>query len=360
MKTNRDHKNNLNIRLIMPDARIHKLKLGPLDLSFREAPLTLTTLAALVPESIKAKIRIVDMSVGQAVPYDRRYDLVGISLLTGTAPQGYAIADQFLKTGTTVVLGGVHVTLMPEEASRHSSAIVVGFAEQTWPLLLQDFAHNRLKKIYSAKQPELSGLPAARRDLQKNFGYMVPNTVFATRGCRGGCEFCSVPAAKFGWHKRPVGEVIDEIRQIRSRRIAFNDVHLTEDTDYAKELFSAMIPLRKKWGGLASTRVADDLELLMLMRKSGCRFLLIGFESSHDAALAYMQKGGSRIAMFRNVVQRLHDLEIIIQGCFIFGTDQDEKKVFRDTVDFVNELKIDIPRDAHYNPDPNTVHYRRL
>jgi len=154
--------------------------------------------------------------------------------------------------------------------------------------------------------------------------------------------------------------VIDEIRQIRSRRIAFNDVHLTEDTDYAKELFSAMIPLRKKWGGLASTKVADDLELLMLMRKSGCRFLLIGFESSHDAALAYMQKGGSRIAMFRNVVQRLHDLEIIIQGCFIFGTDQDDKRVFRDTVDFVNELKIDIPRYALYTPYPNTVLYRRL
>ncbi|MCP4288299.1 MAG: radical SAM protein, partial [Gammaproteobacteria bacterium] len=284
------HHCSLKILLVLPDGRIHKLKLGSLQTSFREAPLTATMLAALVPQDINADVEIVDESI-DSVPFHKDYDLVGISCLTGTSTRAYEIADRFRMQGATVVLGGVHVTLMPDEAKQHGDAIVIGFAEQTWAELLRDFVKDRLQAVYTSNTTNLEHLPHPRRDLQRRFGYMIPNTVFATRGCRRCCDFCTVPAAKFGWHTRPVPEVIDEIRSINARRIALSDVHLTEERAYAKEFFSALIPLNKKWGGLASTHIGTDDELLDLMRQSGCKFLLIGFESINSQSLSKIYKG---------------------------------------------------------------------
>jgi len=350
----------MKILLIMPDGRINKLKAGPIDISFREAPLTLTTLAALVPEELNAEIKIIDMSVGQSVPFDEEFDIVGISLMTGTSLEGYKIAEKFRKMNVTVVLGGIHTTLLPEEASLHADVVVTGFAEKIWPLLLHDFNNGKLKKKYHEDGSHIDNLPMPRRDLQKKFGYMMPNTVFVTRGCRGKCDFCSVPAAGFGWHKRSVGDVIDEMKKIDTRRIAISDVHLTDDVEYAKELFTAMIPLRKKWGALASTRVVNDPELLDLMQKSGCAYLLLGFESFNPSSLKRMSKAFNEAGHYREVVNKLHDKNILIQGCFIFGFDEDGPEIFENTIDFVNHLKIDIPRYAIYTPYPKTRLFHRL
>jgi len=350
----------LRLLLIMPDGRIHKLKLGPIDMSFREAPLTLTTLAGLVPENLDAEISIVDRSVGQRIPYGEDFDLVGISLLTGTATEGYEIADTFRERGTAVVLGGIHVTLMPDEAAGHADAIVTGFAEQTWPRLLRDFTENRMEKRYDSRTTDISGIPPPRRDLQKSLGYLMPNAVFVTRGCKGDCDFCSVPAAAFGWSKRPIGAVIEEVRNLKSKYFAITDVHLTADAAYAKELFSALIPLKKRWGGLASTRVVDDPELMELMRRSGCSYLLLGFETFNAASLHKMGKAFNRVNHYKHVVDVLHDNRITVQGCFIFGLDEDDTGVFEQTVDCVNELKIDIPRYALYTPYPRTRLFDRL
>ncbi len=189
---------------------------------------------------------------------------------------------------------------------------------------------------------------------------MAPNTVFATRGCRGTCDFCAVPAARFGWAKRPVGDVIDEIRRIPARRIVFNDVNLIEDRDYAMELFTALGPLKKKWGGLATTRIGEDDELLSALKKSGCIYLLIGFESLCKAALSQIKKGVNLRSDYALLCRKLHDCGILIQGCFIFGFDHDTPDVFSRTVEAVNRLQIDIPRYAVYTPFPGTTAYTRL
>lgn len=349
----------LKLLLVLPDGRIHKLKFDPLNVSFREAPLTATMLAALIPPEIPAKIEIVDESV-DTVPFHKPYDLVGVSCLTGTSTRAYELADRFRIQGATVVLGGVHVTLMPDEAKQHADAIVIGFAEQTWGQLLRDFVSNRLQPVYTSNITNLEHLPRPRRTLQRRFGYMIPNTVMVTRGCRGCCDFCTVPAAKFGWHTRPIPEVIDEIRNITARRIAISDVHLTEDPEYAKEFFKALIPLKKAWGGLASTRIGKDDELLDLMHKSGCKFLLIGFESINSGSLSTIHKGFNKVEQYQEFVKKLHDRNIIIQGCFIFGLDEDDKLVFANTVDMINQLKIDIPRYAIYTPYPGTNAFKRL
>ena len=349
----------MKLLLLLPGGQPHRLQFGPWARSFREAPLTLTTLAALVPSDLQVSLRLVDASV-EPVPLEDRFDLVAISCMTGTSAKAYALADHYRARGIPVVLGGVHVTLRPDEARRHADAIVRGFAEYTWPRLLRDFAAGRMQAEYRAQTADLAGLPDARRDLQHTWAYMVPNTVFATRGCRSSCDFCSVPAAGFGWHTRPVPEVIDEIRRLPGRRFAFNDVSLNEDPEYARELFAALIPLKKVWGGLATARIADDEELLDLMAASGCQFLLLGFESIAQDSLDRMGKRFNRAEGYARIADALHGRGIIIQGCFIFGLDEDTPDVFEETVAAVNELRIDIPRYALYTPYPGTRAFERL
>lgn len=345
--------------LVMPDAAIHRLELGPLKISFREAPLTLTTLAALTPPELDLEITLIDESV-QSIPFDEAFDIVGISCLTGTALRGYEIADLYREAGSTVVLGGIHPTLRPIEARDHADAIVIGYAEKTWPELLRDWSEGRLQTEYRSFEVDLRRLPAPRRDLQRSFAYLSPNTVFASRGCKRSCDFCTVAALPAPWQARPVHDVVDEIRRIPARRIVFNDVTLTEDREYARELFTALIPLRKKWGGLAPVEVAEDEELLDLMARSGCIFLLTGFESFDSGGLASISKGFNSRIDYERAVRSFHQHDITVQGCFIFGLDSDDRSVFDTTVEAVNDLGIDIPRFAIYTPYPETRAFNRL
>ena len=349
----------MRVLLVMPNANIHRLALGPFKMSFREAPLTLTTLAALVPPELDVDVTLVDESV-DSVPYATRFDLVGISCLTGTAPRAYAIARRFRAQGATVVLGGVHVALCPEEAAAHADAVVVGFAETAWPQLLRDFGSGCLQRTYRQADVPLANLPDPRRDLQRRFGYTMPQTVFATRGCHRSCAFCAVPAVPFGWHTRPVGDVIDEIRRLPRKRFAFNDVNLVSDRDYAMELFTALTPLRRKWGGLAPVSLADDPELLDAMSRSGCQYVLLGFESVRQASLGQIQKGFNRAHDYGKVMQAFHGRDMVVQGCFIFGMDDDDKDVFAETVEAIHDLRIDIPRFAIYTPFPGTKAFTTL
>jgi radical SAM superfamily enzyme YgiQ (UPF0313 family) len=345
--------------IVMPEAGIHKLKLGPIHRSFREAPLTATSLAALVPDELNFDITIIDESIDK-IPFQNHYDLVAISVLTGTALKAYKIADTFRKNGSTIVLGGVHVTLMPEEAREHADCIVIGFAERTWPQLLNDYVNGQLQKKYSDSEMHFNGIPTPRRDLQRNNGYMIPNVVSATRGCKGICDFCTVPVAGYGWHERPIGEVIQEIKDLPSRRFVFNDVSMGENPEYFKELLRAMIPLKKSWGGLLSTKAFQDEEIIDLLKKSGCRYILIGFESINNMSLKGIFKGFNRFEEYKYIIDLLHSINVVLMGCFIFGFDEDQLDVFEKTVDFANTFKVDIPRYAIYTPYPGTESFRRL
>ena len=350
----------MRLLLIMPDADIHKISIGKIKRSFREAPLTLTTLAALIPKEINCEVRIIDESIDK-IPFEQDFDLIGISCLTGTVVRAYEIADFFKEKGVTVVLGGVHISFMPEEAAAHADTIVSGFAEETWPELLRDFVKGKMKSRYSAdSSPSLVGLPEPRRELQKRGGYMVPNTVFATRGCRGKCEFCTVPAVPFGWHTRPIGDVINEIRNIKTKMFAFNDVNLCEDREYAIELFNAIAPLKKRWGGLATVSIVNDTELMEAMKRSGCIYLLTGFESVNEKSLNSISKRFNKIEQYRETVEIIHSYNIALQGCFILGLDSDTTDSFKQTVELVNYLKIDIPRYAIFTPYPGTPVYKKM
>ncbi len=345
--------------ILLPDGRIHKISLGSVNKSFREAPLTATILAALVPEELNYEITVIDESI-QKVPLNQKFDIVAISIITGTTKRGYELAEHYKKKGSIVILGGVHVTLLPNEAASHADSIVVGFAERTWPQLLRDIEKDCIQPVYKDTEQYFHNIPIPRRDLQKNAGYMVPNVISATRGCKNSCDFCAVPAAGFGWQTRPLDEVINEIKHIPAKKIVFNDVSMGEDMIYFKNLLKALVPLNKKWGGLVSTKVFYDNEIPKLLKDSGCTYLLIGFESLNNYSLNRINKGFNNYDNYISIIQILNKIKVILMGCFIFGFEEDSVDVFKRTLDFVQDHKINIPRYAIYTPYPGTSSYKRL
>ena len=350
----------MKIQLIQPAGELHRHRTGIFKRSLRYAPLTLTTLAALVPEELDAEIEIQDEGV-QPLSLDFEADIVGLSAITGTALRTYEIADQLRRRGHTVVIGGVHATLLPDEAAEHADAVVVGYAEESWPQLLRDFVHGNLQSRYAMASGRTLRVPIARRDLLRKKGYVTINSIEATRGCPHKCDFCVVPTAWAGiYAHRPVAEVIAELQTFQQRHAVFIDLSPVEDVRYAKELYRAMIPLRMKWLGLATTRIAEDNELLRLASESGCKGLLIGFESIDQATLNGMRKPFHNASTYADVVKKLHDYGIAIQGCFVFGFDHDDVGVFERTVEFVDRVKMDLPRYAVMTPFPGTGAYRRL
>ncbi len=351
----------LRIQLLSPAGEIHRSGVGIFKTALRYAPLTLTTLAALVPEEMNAEVAVQDEGV-QPLDLDFPPSLVGITAITGTALRAYRMADELRARGHTVVLGGVHPTLMSEEAAPHADALVLGYAEKSWPQLLHDFVRGELKSRYHVPTGRsLAGVPQARRDLLKKKRYSTINTIEATRGCPHKCDFCVVPTAWANTYAhRPVEEVVAELATFEGRHALFIDLSPTEDVQYAKALYRAMIPLRIRWVGLSTTRIAQDDELLHLAAQSGCKGLLIGFESVSQDTLNQTHKHFHAAAEYGDVVKKLHDHGIGIQGCFVFGFDNDDKSVFERTVEFVDRTKIDLPRYAVATPFPRTGLYRRL
>jgi radical SAM superfamily enzyme YgiQ (UPF0313 family) len=350
----------MKVQLLLPAGEIHRNRSGIFKRSLRYAPLTLTTLAALIPQDLDVELTIQDEGV-DPLNLDFDADLVGISCITGTAQRGYEIADRLRARGQTVVIGGVHATLLPDEAAEHADAVVTGYAEQSWPQLLRDFAAGELKPRYFNPTGRRLSVPHARRELLDKKKYSTINSIEATRGCPHKCDFCAVPAAWANTYAhRPIEDVIAELASFEKRHALFVDLSPVEDVEYAKALYQAMIPLGLRWVGLATTRIAEDEELLSLAARSGCKGLLIGFESISQSTLDDARKHFHSADRYADVVKRLHDHGIGIQGCFVFGFDNDDTSVFEQTVEFVDRVKLDLPRYAVMTPFPGTGAFRKL
>lgn len=354
-----EHK--IKIALVSPKGPLYRHRGGIWRKSLRYQPLTLTTLAALIPRELSVDLQLFDEGITE-VPLNLDADLVGLTLITGTATRAYELADRFRRRGITVVLGGPHVTLIPEDAAPHADAIVVGYAEDTWPQLLRDFARGELRPRYDQSPDlDLADRPFARRELLPGRRYVTSNVFEATRGCIHNCDFCVVPTA---WgrkpYQKPVDQIVADIRQHGARKLIFVDLNLIADREYAMRLFSALIPLRIQWYGLATVLLADDEQLLELAGRSGCRGLLMGLESISPQNLRQSHKGFNSPEKYARVVERLHQHGIALQGCFVFGLDHDEPDVFLKTAEFAVQARIDLPRFAIVTPFPNTALYKRL
>ncbi|PKM96481.1 MAG: B12-binding domain-containing radical SAM protein [Firmicutes bacterium HGW-Firmicutes-1] len=350
----------MKIALLAPAGAMHRYN-GSFGKSLHYAPLTLTTLAALVPEELMAEVVIYDETAG-TIPLDSDADLICITVITGTASRCYRYADYYRSIGKTVVIGGVHATMLPEEAAQHADVVMTGFAEQTFPQMLMDYKNECLKPRYVQNLDfSIDNRVIPRRDLLNKKRYITMNSVEAVRGCSLPCTFCAYPAA-FGKtvYKRPVCEVISEIEALHSKEILFPDVNLIADRAYAIELFTAMIPLKKIWFGLVTSSVGIDDELISIFSKSGCRGLLIGFESISQSSQKFIQKGVNKVMEYGELMKKLHHAGILVQGCFAFGGDDEDNTVFERTVEMVIKTKIDLPRYSILTPFPKTVLYDQL
>jgi radical SAM superfamily enzyme YgiQ (UPF0313 family) len=323
--------------------------------------LTLSLIAALTPPD--HEVEIVEEVYGETVNFDGDYDLIGISIMTQTAIRGYQVANEFRKRGKTVVFGGIHATSMPDEAIRYGNAVVIGEAEGLWDIVLEDAKHNRLKSFYKLdKLPDLQKHIKPRRDLIKcSSGKFAIAPIETTRGCPYNCDFCSV-SRFFGTRQRhkPIPDIIADIESCREKNLFFLDDNITGDKKYARELFREMIPLNKIWVGQASVQIAKDPELMNLAYRSGCRALLIGFESMSDSGINQYRKTLKTIDENVGAVKKLQDNGIMTMASLIFGLDSDTPDVFDVAHDFLTRSKAAFFQACVMTPYPGTPVFNKL
>ncbi|HTW91774.1 MAG TPA: radical SAM protein [bacterium] len=288
-------------------------------------------------------------------------DLVGITFHTPSAPHVYELAAQFRRRGIPVVLGGPHVTLLPDEAQEHADVIFIGEAEPHWPRFLRDFEKGEYECRYgSGDLPTLVDAPMARKELYHRRDY-TGGRLFATRGCAYGCDFCT-PAVMYQRkvRTRPVEAVAAEHASFGGKVIIFWDDNLAGDREYAKALFRAIAPYKKWWSSQASIQAGEDAEFLELAARSGCKQLFIGLESISQASMNEVHKGFNVVEEYARVIGRIHSYGIAVQAGIVFGFDHDTEAVFSETLDFLEGVGV---QNATFNiltPYPGTRLHQRL
>ncbi|RJQ32082.1 MAG: radical SAM protein [Actinobacteria bacterium] len=326
--------------------------------------LSLPTLAALTPSEVEV---IINDEVVERIDFEEQVDLVAISFLTSLAPRAYEIADEFMKRGVKVVLGGIHVSMLPDEAIKHADSIVIGEADELWPGLINDFKQNKLQKIYRMKTPpSLTNSPIPRWDLLKTHEYCY-FTVQVGRGCPNSCDFCSVWS--FNGHKyrnKSVHTVIEEIRYLRAidpkKMIFFADDNLLAKPEFAKSLFKNLIPLKiNSWWCQAAINRLNDSQLLKLMYESGCRAVFIGFESVKQESIFELNKSKvNKVEQYKEIVNLIHKNGIAVIGSFMLGNDNDDIATIEATSNFIKDTNLAFSMINLITPAPGTLLYERL
>ncbi|MHA1190785.1 MAG: B12-binding domain-containing radical SAM protein [Promethearchaeota archaeon] len=354
----------MNILLIHP-----KLTHGPITDKdrgtliaklFTNPEMTLLAVAAAIPK--KHKIRIIHENF-EDIDYSDRYGLVGISCFTMFAPQVYEIADKFRNLGVPVVLGGYHPSALPEEAKQYADSVVIGEAEYNLPRLIEDLEKDKLKPFYKNDGPVKSeDIPPLRREL-------LPFQTFTdgiriTRGCPHQCEFCSITYFfKHCYRKRPIKDVIKEIKSLTRKYMYIHDANLAVDLDYCKALFKAMIreKINKKWLANGNIYVlGKDEELLKLARESGCIGWTVGFESVSQQSLNGVNKKDNKVEKYAEWIKTIRKYGMAVSGLFMFGFDEDTPEVFDLTLDALTNWEIDAGEFNILTPLPGTPLYNKM
>ena len=330
--------------------------------------LSLLTLAGMTPERFEVEYHEVpDIRDLDRLP---DCDLAAISTFTAQVKDAYALADRYRDAGVKTVIGGHHATVRPEEAILHCDAVVVGEAELTWPQVLQDFRCGRLAGIYrtGGQEFDLADAPLPRFDLLDPDQYNRL-TVQTQRGCPWRCDFCASSILMTRRYKvKPVDKVIREVRAIKEiwprPFIEFADDNTFVNRAHSKRLLRALADEGIKWFTETDVAVADDPELLNLMRQSGCAEVLIGFESPTASALDGLELNNNwkrkRLDCYQAAVRRIQSHGIAVNGCFVLGMDGDTEECFAAVRDFVADSGLCEVQITVMTPFPGTPLYARL
>jgi radical SAM superfamily enzyme YgiQ (UPF0313 family) len=325
--------------------------------TWKMEPLTIATLKALTPPEVETFF--FDDRI-EKIDYELEVDMVAISAETYTASRSYQIARKFRERGMTVVMGGYHVTSVPEEAAAYCDSVIVGNAENVWKKMLVDFQGGRLKRRYDGERGGTPPMPD--RSIYADKKYLPITLIETGRGCPHTCEFCAITAYYGGTYTpRAVEDIVEEIRQSKNKIVFFVDDNITARREHLLAVCEAITPLKIKWTSQVSLAVAKDDELLSAMKRSGCQVVLIGFESLDEANLDQMNKSwnyrlGERDAM----VRKIHGMGIGVYATFVFGFDFDGAETFEDVMAFAMKHRFFFAAFNHLLPFPGTPLYRRL
>jgi radical SAM superfamily enzyme YgiQ (UPF0313 family) len=347
----------MKLTLIYPSVGRKENK--PYVRAWQMQPLSMALLASLTPSDVE--VRFYDDRM-EEISFDERTDLVAISVETFTALRAYKIARQFRARGVRVVMGGYHVTLVPDEARAEADAIVIGDAEPVWREMIEDARRGALCPVYQgAPRRTLAGLKP-RRELFADRRYQNITLVEFARGCNFKCDFCSITAFhQAAQNHRPAQEVVEEMAETGSHRFFIVDDNIVSQPTKARELCRALRALKIHWVGQASIHIAEDEELLELLVESGCRGVLIGMESLDPENLHRMGKSWNIASgSYERSLQQFRKHGLAVYGTFVFGYDNDDARLIQRSIDFAREQRLFLAAFNHLIPFPGTPLYRRL
>ena len=331
--------------------------------------LGLLTLAGMTAKDIDVEyLEVEDIGKINGLPGD--YDAVAISSFSAQIKEAYQLADRFRAAGTHVLLGGLHVTARPDEALSHADSIVIGEGEPMWPQLVNDLKRHQLRAIYDSRATpfNLADAPMPRFELLDPERYNRL-TVQTARGCPFDCEFCAASIRLSPIYRvKPVEKVLAEIRRIKALWpkpfIEFADDNTFVNKRHAKELLRALAPEKIRWFTETDISVAQDDELLLLMRDSGCAQILIGFESASRIGLKGAERKSDWKAkqydFYLTAADKIQSHGISVNGCFVLGLDGTGPESFREVLDFVRESGLHEVQITIQTAFPGTPLYDRL
>lgn len=313
-------------------------------------------LAAMTPPhwEVEVKIEVVD-----DIDFEADADIVGIGSMGYATMRGLAIAKEFRARGKTVVMGGYMVSMMPSYVRDHVDSVVIGDAEISYPLLLDDFERTgRLKPVYHNPVVSLAGLPVPKYELllEKRIGGMLP--VQAGRGCSHSCSFCSIACLYGGRYlTRPVEEVVRDIRAVRDhglKRFYLIDDNIVSNPRYLEELCEAIEPLHMTWATQCSLELARLPRLLRKVRDAGANMMSFGLESLSQEGLDRLNKKWLRVDRHEEALRAVSDAGIMVTSEMMIGIDGETEESIRATADFVDAMRIPVPRFYIMTPVPGT------
>lgn len=329
--------------------------------SWQMEPLPAAAIAGLTPDDVDLSFYDDRM---ERIPFDAQTDAVVISVETYTAKRAYQIASEYRQRGVVVIMGGFHATLLPDEVALYAEAVVIGEAETLWGDVINDLKAKTLQKRYHAKErPNLETI-RLNRAIFKGKRYLPIGLVETGRGCRYSCDFCAIQSYFQSTHRtRPIDAIINEIKSLQKEKkiFFFVDDNFIGNIKEAKALLRALIPLKIRWITQMSIDGAYDDELLELLDASGCKGVLIGFESLDEKNLKLMNKSFNTMhGGYVKALENLRRYHIRIYATFVFGYDHDTSASFSEAVAFAKTQQFYIAAFNHLTPFPGTPLYAQL
>lgn len=322
-------------------------------------PQNIFSVAACTPADVT--LEMTDETIDMRVNFGSDADVVALFMSTPDAVRAYEIADKFRHKGKKVVFGGLHASALPEEALEHADAVMIGEAEGIWKQLLNDLQSGALKSRYQRNEPlDLAELKPYPTDLIPLDRYDGVWSVMVSRGCAYHCSFCTVPAMLGKQRYRPVADVVAEIRASGAKFVELHADNLLTKRQYAEELFNALIPLNITWMGETSINLARDEALLELAAKSGLRHVLIGLETPSKSVLAEAGKNFVRPEQVKEKIALFNKHGIEVDSSFIFGFDENDKDIFKETLNYVKAIGIQSIHSVILIPFPGTQVFKQL